>query len=449
MKTLKQLASEIGAQYVGDNCEFKGVSIDTRTLKAGELFIAVKGERVDGHTLVSQAKEKGAIACMVTHKVDCDITQLIVSDTRLALGKIAKLWREQFAMPFIAVTGSCGKTTVKEMLGSILNQTTKALVTEGNFNNDYGLPVTIAKLTNSYDYVVLEAGSNHLGEIKYLADIIQPDVALITNVDRAHLEGFGSLEGVMKEKGALLESLNTDGFAVINRDDARINNFAKSLEMRKVYFSQCDINADVFLASEPLIKDGYLCFDVSVKNKLWSVELALWGRYQVKNALAAIAVCYVLGVEKSSVLAGLKQLKHVKGRFMPIPLSKRIQLIDDTYNASVPSVKAAIETLSQFSGKRIFVMGHMGELGENANLYHKKMGQWLFDNKIDEIYLYGDYGLLSNTINVVPNARYYNDKAKLIADLKKSLKKEEQTYVLVKGSRATEMEHIIKDLVNA
>ncbi|MCF6775181.1 UDP-N-acetylmuramoyl-tripeptide--D-alanyl-D-alanine ligase [Thiotrichales bacterium 19X7-9] len=446
--TLRALAAEIDADYIGDDVEFQGVSIDTRTLKPGELFIAIKGEKIDGHTLIDQAKQKGASACMVEYKLNCDLPQVVVTDSRIGLGKLAQLWRRQFNVPFVAITGSCGKTTVKEMLGCILNQNNQTLVTEGNFNSDFGLPVTLGKLNKSYEYVVLEAGSNHLGEIKYLADIIQPDIALITNVDAAHLEGFGSLDGVMTEKGALFDSLHSNGIAIINYDDQRIRNYAKSLNVKKIYFSEVDKTADIYLASKPFINDQFLTFEVSVGGEIWQVELALLGQYQIKNALAAMAVSYALNIPETTVLSGLRQLAQVKGRFMPIQLSERIFLIDDTYNASVPSVKAAIETLSQFEGKRIIVMGHMGELGDDANKYHREMGQWLYSQSIDEIYLYGDYELLSNTINIVPYAHYYNDKAALISDLKASLEKEtKKTWVLVKGSRATEMEQVIKDLV--
>lgn len=447
MKTLKILAKEIKADYMGCDTPFLGISIDTRTLKKGELFVAIKGESIDGHLFVADAQKKGASACMVEKPVDCDLPQIIVADSRLGLGLLAKTWRNQFHFPMIAVTGSCGKTTVKEMLGSILNNQNNCLITEGNLNSDYGVPLMLAKLNEAYDYAVFEAGSNHLGEIKYLADLIQPDIALITNVEAAHLEGFKSLDGVMQEKGALFDCLNENGIAIINFDDQRIRTYAEKLTCKKIYFSQKSNQTDIHLVSEPFYKDGKMTFDIYAYGMIYPISLNLLGRYQVLNVLAAIGIAKALDIPDDVIISGLEALKEVKGRFVAVSLSEQIQLIDDTYNASVPSVQAAIEALAAFEGRRIFVMGHMGELGENSADYHYQMGQWLKEKKIDEVYLYGNYTLLKNTIKALPNARYYDNKAKLIVDLKSSLIDSQKTWVLVKGSRATEMETIIKDLV--
>ncbi|MCF6767806.1 UDP-N-acetylmuramoyl-tripeptide--D-alanyl-D-alanine ligase [Thiotrichales bacterium 19S11-10] len=448
MKSLKQLAEQIGADYIGKDQPFKGISIDTRSIKSEELFVAIKGERVNGHDFIDKAIRNKASAVMVDHPMEIEIPQMIVTDTRVALGQLAKIWRNHFQIPFIAITGSCGKTSAKEMIGSILNQTHKALVTSGNLNNDYGVPLTLGRLDESYDFAVIEAGANHLGEIAYLAEIIQPNISAITNVDAAHLEGFGSLDGVMKEKGALFDCLDEDGIAIINLDDVRIKTYAEKIKAKKITFSKYEDIADVYLLSEPSIENGYLSFDVSIQGKPVTVCLSLLGAYQANNALVAIAVAFALNIPIDQILEGLKNLNHVKGRFVPMKLSESVMLIDDTYNASVPSVKAAIESLSKFKGRCIFVMGHMGELGQDSDYYHHQMGLWLNNKSIDGVYLYGDYQLLSHTIMACPQAKYYQSKEQLLKELKQELKIEEPTWVLVKGSRATEMETVIKDLVN-
>lgn len=448
MKTLKELAYEIKAQFDGEDSTFNGFSIDTRTINQGEMFAAIKGEKVDGHDFIDVAEKNGATSLLVNKKIDSNLSQIIVPDVRLALGEISSIWRAQFLMPVIAITGSCGKTTTKEMLGSILNLKAKTLVTQGNLNNDYGVPLTLSKLNKNHQYAVIEAGSNHLGEIPYLANIIKPDISIITNVQAAHLEGFGSLDKTMIEKGALFDCLAENQLAVINLDDQRIKAFSEKLKCKKIYFSMINKKADIYLANEPKIINQQLCFDVSVNNKELPIKLNLWGKHQIANALAVIAVCDYLSIEHQLIQKGLENLKPVKGRFVPIEYTKNIYLIDDTYNASVPAMKASIETVAELKGKRICALGHMGELGDKQYDYHYEIGKHLTEQKLDEVYLYGNYDLLKEIIKAYPRARYFENQRDLVNHLKTYFdqNQSDKIFVLLKGSRATEMEHVIEGL---
>ncbi len=445
MLSLAKLSELIQARYIGTDTQFNGVSIDTRTIEPGELFVAIKGPHFDGHQFVKQAIEKGAIAVMVDRPSEVKVPQMIVTDTRLSLGRLAHVWRQQFSIPVIALTGSCGKTGTKEMIAAILRQRGPTLATQGNKNNDYGVPLTLLGLKPEHQYAVIEMGTNSPGEISYLTKIAEPTVALITNIYGQHLEGLGSLEGISREKSDIFTGLRDNGIAVINQDESFSEQWSDKIEKRHRVSYSLHLEADVCADNCHFGPEG-VTFDLHTPLGMRSLGVRLIGEHVMQNALAAAAATLSIGAALDDVVNGLVSVKPVAGRFHPHRIFGGALMIDDTYNASASSVDNAMQTLSRFSGRRIFVMSNMGELGTYEQGYHSSMGELAIQYGIDHLLLTGDQEALQFTLDACDErARYFTTKEALLDALLELLNP--KAMVVIKGSRSNQMETLVQALL--
>ncbi|MCD9514896.1 UDP-N-acetylmuramoyl-tripeptide--D-alanyl-D-alanine ligase [Photobacterium carnosum] len=448
---LSHLQSVLNAELIGADTEIAATSTDTRVIDNDTLFIALIGERFDGHDFCQTAVENGAKALLVSKPLALNIPQLVVADTHQALGQLgqwlkAKMTAEH-GLKTLALTGSCGKTTVKEMAAAILATKGQVLATAGNFNNDIGVPLTLLRLTPAYNYAVIELGANHLGEIAYTTALVKPDVALINNLAAAHLEGFGSLAGVAKAKGEIFEGLAAQGQAVINLDSNQLTMWQPLLAQHRVScFSITTNNADYFATDININSQGLACFTMQTPMGAIDISLTLAGTHNVSNALAAAALTMALGATLADVKQGLECVVNVKGRLAITQLPSGLRLIDDTYNASVASVKAAIDVLHNFSGKRYFILGDMAELGEESESLHREVGEYARDKQFDGVMTFGRASAVVSALN---NGQHFSDKTALIDELKQQLHQQlnqpnsPQVTVLAKGARSSQMEDVI------
>jgi len=445
---MSQVAKALGATLHGKDVMMTGVSKDTRDIHAGDLYIALKGERFDGHQFVAEANSSGAVGALVSVSVPLDVPQVQVDDTRIALGQLAAHWRQtwgrqQAAGKLIGITGSNGKTSVKEMISKILSDHAGAsavLSTRGNLNNDIGMPMTLLELTEQHKFAVIEMGANHVGEIDYLTNIARPDVALVNNVGPAHLEGFGSLENIAKAKAEIYNGLSDDGVAVLNMDDA-FSPFWEEYcaDMNTIGFSMTDENADVYAS---LLEGGL--YRVVVKSEQADLALKVPGKHNVMNALAAIAVTYSLGLSLQEITSSLSTFENIKGRLTIKKSDAGYRVIDDTYNANPLSVSAAIEVLAGMQGDTFLVLGDMAELGGDAEKLHAEIGVKAKQAGITRLFATGR--LSENTADAFgENGFYFKNKNELIKALKKTLSGSET--VLIKGSRSAAMEEVVERIL--
>ncbi|WP_281546875.1 UDP-N-acetylmuramoyl-tripeptide--D-alanyl-D-alanine ligase [Pseudoalteromonas sp. PAR1] len=443
------LAKVLATDYQGGNQTVKNINTDTRTLCEGEVFLALQGPNFDGHKFVAQAKEKGAIAAIVARPVNVDIVQFVVSDTRIALGQIGAAVMAQVAPKTIAITGSVGKTTVKEMCAAILSGHGEVLATKGNFNNDIGVPLTLLRLEPQHQYAVIELGANHIGEIAYTVAMTKPDVAVVCNVAESHLEGFGSLQGVATAKGEIYDGLKPDGVAIVNSDSDFADYWLEKLTDRNVKRFSTQQKLDYWAEDVVLDERARASFVLCSKQQKVPVTLALPGKHNIANALIATALTTELGVSLESVAKALAGMGEVKGRVNVLKVSDTLTVIDDTYNANVQSVKAAIDLLSDMPGRRIFALGDMGELGEEARFYHQQVGEYAKQKGIDELYSLGVLSKSASDVFEKPN-RHFSNREQLLQQLQSVLTESQQkTTLVVKGSRSSRMELVVADLVNS
>lgn len=440
---ISDIAKLFEQDFSGEDNAFKSVSTDTRSIMPGDLFIALRGENFDGHAYLKLAAEKGAVAAIVDEDVEVNIPTIKVRDTKLALGHLAAYWRQQLDIKMVGLTGSNGKTTVKEMLVCILSEVGKVAATAGNFNNDIGLPLTLLKISAEHEYAVIEMGANHLGEIAYLTNLTSPDIALLNNAAAAHLEGFGSLQGVVDAKGEIFSGLNESGIAVINSDDEYSDYWASMCADHKKIFFGLDETADVTSSVDPDEYNGEFLLQTELGEI--DIQLHVLGLHNLKNALAASAVSIGLGVSLDAVKAGLEKFKGVKGRLQINQAANDSLVIDDTYNANPASVKAAIDVLATQKSKSILVLGDLGELGSNAKQLHAELGKYAKDKKINSLMTLGQLSRYAAE-GFGDNAFVYSQKEELIKDLKIQLK--EKVAVLVKGSRSMHMEDVVTAVIN-
>jgi UDP-N-acetylmuramoyl-tripeptide--D-alanyl-D-alanine ligase len=376
-RRLSAVASSVNGRLVGADAEFNAVSTDTRKLVPGSLFVAIRGERFDGNDYVSAAAAQGAVGALVSRSVTAPLGQIEVADTRLAFGAMARAWRGNFAIPVVAVTGSAGKTTVKELIAAILGASRRVCVTEGNLNNDIGVPLILMRLDATHEALVIELGANHAGEIANLGGIVRPTISVITNAGPAHLEGFGSLEGVARAKGELIDSLPADGVAILNADDRFFPEWRRRAGARRVVSFGFGAAADVRLTGEPAVSGAGSDFTIAMPDgRRIDVRLPLLGRANVGNALAAAAAASAAGASDDDIRRGLARARAVKGRLHPLPGRRGATLIDDSYNANPSAARAALDFLSGCGGERIFVLGNMLELGAEAASLHKAVGEY-------------------------------------------------------------------------
>jgi UDP-N-acetylmuramoyl-tripeptide--D-alanyl-D-alanine ligase len=443
-KTFKQLATETSLSYFGRDIPVLGVSFDTRTLKKGEIFVALNALR-DGHHFIEDAINKGATGIIVREKQPFEIPQIVASDTSHALAELARCWKNQWHTPTIALTGSCGKTSTKEMLASIFRKAHRIIYNPASYNNAIGVSVTLFQLTGHEKWLITELGTNHPGELPYLADIVSPDMALITNINASHTEGLGSLDEIMIEKGSLFQKLGKNGIAVINLDDPRITAFSKILSCQKIYYSAINQNADIHLMGDPDISPRGSCFNALVFGDKLEITLPLPGRHQMHNALGAIALAKSAGISNTDILTGLYHVKALKGRGIIHQISQDITLIDETYNASYPSMLAAIEMLSQCLGKKMLILSNMGELGAASEYYHRKVGEAINQTQFDEVWFSGDKSMVGYIQEEIQYKTCYFENKEMLAE-KLTNKLEAMTdklTILIKGSRANQMEWVI------
>lgn len=438
---LSQVADAVAGRLLGTDIALTGVSTDTRGVGVGQLFVALRGERFDAHDFLDQAVAAGAAALLVSDaaKVPVGVSAVLVDDTRLALGHLAAAWRAQFVIPVIAVTGSNGKTTTKEMMASILGAAfgEAVLATHGNLNNDIGLPLTLLGMASTHRAAVIEMGMNHPGEIAYLTGIGRPTVALVTNAQRAHLEGVGDLDEVAREKGSIFGGLAADGVAVINADDAYADFWREQLGDLKVLTFALDHTADV---RGKVRQHGLeIGLDMVTPQGEASVLLAIPGRHNARNALAAAAACLAAGVPLAAVVAGLSSFSGVKGRLQRRAGKKGAQILDDTYNANPDSVRAGIDVLAATIGRKLLVLGDMGEIGDASSQYHDEIGGYAKSQGVDRLFALGEASRQA-VRNFGDGARHFCQIDKLIAAVDKELSPE--TTVLVKGSRFMKMERV-------
>ena len=444
---LSRIAEAVGGRLLGEDRQVAGVSTDTRAIVPGGLFVALRGERFDAHRFLGEALAAGAAALLIADEqmLPEGVSAVVVEDTRLALGRLATAWRQQFSLPLIAVTGSNGKTTTKEMIATILRQAfgDAVLATRGNLNNDIGLPLTLLGLGGEHRAGVIEMGMNHPGEIAYLARIGQPTVALVTNAQRAHLEGMGDLDEVAREKGCIFDGLSAHGVAVINADDT----YGKVwLDMQRA-------------AGRRVCSFGFApAADVRVTARVHGLEMALEleavegkgriglrapGRHNALNAAAAAAACLAAGIPLATVLAGLNAFTGVAGRLQQRSGRHGAAILDDTYNANPDSVRAGIDVLASTIGRKILILGDMGEIGEACGQYHDEIGGYAKSQGLDRLYALGEASKQA-VRNFGEGARHFADADKLIATVDKELGPE--TTVLIKGSRFMRMERVANAL---
>ena len=445
---LSQVARDVQGRMIGTDVTVDGVSTDTRAIAQGTLFVALAGERFDAHDFLEQAVAAGAAALLVADatRVPAGVPAVVVDDTRLALGRLAAAWRARFTLPVIAVTGSNGKTTTKEMIAAILKAAYGAAVlsTRGNLNNDIGLPLTLLGLSPAHQAAVIEMGMNRPGEIAYLAPLGAPTVALVTNAQRAHLEGMGDLDEVAREKGSIFSGLPADGVAVINADDAYADAWRGMAAGRPVRTFAIDHAADV---RATVRQHGLeMALDLQAPEGEAAIVLRVPGRHNARNAVAAAAACLAAGVPLRAVVAGLEGFAGVKGRLQRRVGKSGAEILDDTYNANPDSVRAGIDVLATTIGRKILVLGDMGEIGEASGQYHDEIGGYAKSQGVDLLFALGE-ATKAAVRNFGEGARHFCHVDKLIAALDKEAGPE--TTVLVKGSRFMKMERVADALAVA
>ena len=448
--SIAELASLMGVSHINGDAVFDCVSTDSRTISGDALFVAIPGENFDGHDYVAQAADKGAVAALVDRELPHAIPQLVVPDVLKALGQLTTFWREKARAKFIALTGSNGKTTVKEMIAAILQRCGTVLATRGNLNNDIGVPLTVTRIQDE-EFAVIEMGANHPGEIHYLSTMVSPDIALLNNAGRAHLEGFGSLEGVARSKAEIIDGLDENGIFVCNGDSEWLDLwFTLAGDHRIVTFGSAP--ASTFHSANDTAQTRWdeagfhQRFSVKSPEGSFEIELPLAGDHNRMNALAAIAVAQTAGASVDAVRTALASLKPVKGRLQPLLTPDGVRLINDSYNANPDSVAAAIEVLVSLPGRHILVLGDLGELGDEGVALHAEIGTLAKNAGIDQLFTFGPMSAASAEA-FGDGAEAFTEMNRLIEKMKASLHRED--IVLVKGSRSARMERAVEAFVGA
>ena len=457
--SLSQLANASKGELYGENIEFSSISIDTRTLKEGDLYVSLKGERFDGHQFIEQALEKGCSGLLINNEFKSSISDLgkvphvSVENTLHALGCCAQINRQNFKGSIVGLTGSSGKTSTKNMLESILAEKGPTYATKGNFNNEIGVPLTLLNIESNHRYAVVEMGARKKGDIKYLVNLVQPDVAILLNAGTAHIDIFGSKENIVRAKGEIFTSLKQDGLAVVNADDSAKQVWLDSLTNKEVLtFSIEDKSADLF-ATNIRINDLSSKFLLNYQGKCEEVFLPVPGLHNISNSLAACAAAIHLGFSLSNLSAGLAKLNASDGRLMTITCSDTLVVIDDTYNANLSSMKAAMDVLALKQGFNVAVLGEMAELGDFSKKLHLDLATYISVRDIDKVYLIGPFA--SEMAKLIGSRASVAESKKEILDL---LEKNEEVFettkhelittnVLIKGSRSTAMDELVDMIV--
>jgi UDP-N-acetylmuramoyl-tripeptide--D-alanyl-D-alanine ligase len=444
MMNLAELAEVLGGRRSGGDPLFSGVSTDTRVIAKGDLFVALRGDRFDGHAFLAQAREAGATAALVDARFigEYPLPVVVAEDTKHALGDLARNWRARFDPALVAIAGSNGKTTVKEMLASILRSHAgeeDVLYTKGNLNNDIGLPLTLLRMRHSHRHCAIELGMNHKGEIAYLASIARPTAALVNNAQREHLEFMNSVEEVAAENAAVYDALPSGGVAVINADDAHAAFFRGRAGKRRV--------VDFGLDRPAQVSGGYslkaLSSEISISSGQSETRatLAIPGLHNVRNALAAAACAFAVGIEKEIIGKGLSAFRPYTGRLQVKQAKSGATVIDDTYNANPDSVRAAIDVLASCEPPTALVLGDMGEVGAQGPQFHREVGAYALSKKIGGLYAIGE--ATKHAVEAFGQGGRHFDS---IEELVKSIQAKN---ILVKGSRFMKMERVVAALTGS
>ena len=443
---LSELVVPLSAELNGEDVAFAAVSTDSRAITPGQLFVALSGPRFDGHDYLADVAARGAVAALVERPVaEVALPQLMVADTRIALGQLGALNRAAFSGPLAAITGSSGKTSVKEMLASILRAAhgdEAVLATRGNLNNDLGAPLTLLELAPQHQAAVIELGASRVGEIAYTVSLAKPDVSLITNAGTAHVGEFGGPQKIVEAKGEILDGLGAQGSAVLNRDDPAWPVWQQRAAGRRVLsFSLADPQADFHATAIGRDARGCVNFTLVGPQGAMPVQLNLLGQHNVANALAAAAAAYALDVTSQAVVAGLQALQPVAGRGVAQLLDTGVRLIDDSYNANPASIQAATDVLAGFAGRTLLVLGDMGELGDWAEQSHAEVGRYAA-GKVDALLAVGP--LMKHAVEAFgAGGRHFADQQSLIEALRTE---QGNTTILIKGSRSAAMDKIVAAL---
>ena len=460
--TTQQILDATGGDLLcGDQGHsFAGVSIDSRNISPGDFFFAIIGESHDGHGFASAAVDQGAGGLVINRQMAeklpvaaweaKDVACIAVADTTRALGDLAAFNRRRAQVSVVAITGSNGKTTTRQLTAGIVSRQFNMLATAGNFNNEIGLPLTLLELSPDHQWAVVELGTNNPGEIARLTAICSPDIGVVTNIGPAHLEGLGSLEGVMREKGDLIKGLGRDGQAVLNADDPRVLQLARESRHEVLLYGR---SQDAAIRAKEIKEDAQTSsFGLVLGRERIAVQLNSPGQYMISNALAAAAVGYLLGIPAATVKAGLEGFEPVAGRMNIRHLPNGIHIIDDTYNANPDSMKAALATFKKMraGGRKIFVAGDMFELGAQAPGLHRQVGALAAHTKIDRLYACGENAAAlsagARKEGMQPVETITGSREEIIEDLKGWLQPGD--WVLVKGSRGMAMEKVVNGLIS-
>jgi len=441
INSLTWAADCMNGTLIGKDRRFAGISTDTRSICDGELFFALQGPNFDGHDYVGKARANGAAGAVVSIQTEDDIAQIAVDDAKLALGRFSAAWRQSKKARVVGITGSNGKTTLKELVAACLGASAPTLATAGNLNNDIGMPLMLARIKNEHEYAVLEMGANHAGEIAYLASLAKPDIVVITNAAAAHLEGFGSIEGVARAKGEILEVVDRPTFAILNADDDYYEYWCTLVEdttsLSFGLHESADIHADKIKTSSTGSQ-----FDLHLPDASISISLPLPGVHNVRNSCAAAAVAFALDIDSERIRSALENIVPVKGRLQPLAGINACTLFDDSYNANPLSVTAAAEFLASLDGESWLVLADMKELGEGAEEMHREVGASARTSGVDRLFALG--GLSRYCVDGFgKGATWYPDIDALLMDVGKA---DSSVNILVKGSRSMRMERVVDAL---
>lgn len=442
---LKMIADHLGGELTGSpELVIDKIETDSRKNVKDALFVALKGERFDAHDFIKDIAAAGAAAVVVDHRCDVDIPQIVVSDTGRALGLIGNLNRRQGHAKVVSMTGTCGKTSVKEMTAAILKTMGKTIATQGNFNNAVGVPLSLLQIDEDTDFAVIELGANHPGEINYIVNLAEPDAVAINNVGSAHLEGFGSLDGVYRAKSEILDfAVTHGGVGVVNADNDYYANWKSEYgEKLKLTGFSADGREDASFKAENIRLQDNGCFSFVMVTPFGSadIELGVPGKHNVANALCAAALTSLIGAKLENMVKGLSSVVPSRGRLFVEKLG-RVTLIDDAYNASVNAVNASVDTLALFPGRKVFVFGDMGELGSGARDLHASIGNYA-SGKIDFLLSVGDLASESSAA-FGENGIHFSDKEQLKCKIKEFLDDGETCTIAVKGAHFMHMEKIV------